>query len=101
MQKEIRTILNETQFTNLCKKGYITVTTDLGKTDITFTKIDIGELTCGNLVEKEQDDVKFLYILQDIGLELIGEIVKRSPLFSDIAPNVGIGKTGHLHDKNV
>ena len=86
--KEIRTVLTETSFSNLCKKGYIAESTSMGKTDLNFNKSDIKVLISGEILEKIQDDTKFLFILQDIGLENIKEIIKRSPIFSELAQNM-------------
>ena len=73
-------------FTNLCKKGFYT--TD-GKEDLYFTKEDIRLLANGKIVEKEASygQVKCLFMLQDIGFDMINEILKRSPIFSDLAGN--------------
>lgn len=82
--KETRILLNETNFTNLCKMGYFTQSSQSGTTDITITKSDIKKLAYGEIVEKELSDDIIKIALQDIGFYLIKEIIKRSPMFSDL-----------------
>lgn len=80
---EIRILLDELAFTNLCKSGYITRNLSEGRTDIGFTKTDIISLSKGEILSKTVGVTNVLVALKDIGLELIKEIVKRSPIFSD------------------
>lgn len=86
--KEIRTVLTESSFSSLCKTGFIPVETNLGKIDLRFSRVDIKELSTGKILEKVQDDVKFLYALQDLGTDTIREIVKRSPLYSELSQEI-------------
>ena len=81
---ENRILLNETTFTKLCKMGYFTTNDN---NDLYFTKEDIKTLTSGKVVEKETGytQTKCLFLLQDIGMELIIGIVKRSPIYTDLA----------------
>lgn len=82
---EIRISLNEESFTNLCKFGYITKQLpEEGRNDIRFTSVDIRLLSIGDIITKEVGSVKILVALEDIGSELIREIIKRSPIYSDI-----------------
>lgn len=73
-------------FTTLCKRGYYTAE---NKEDLFFTKEDIRLLANGKIVEKEAayGQAKFLFLLQDIGFDHINEILKRSPIFADLAGN--------------
>lgn len=82
--KETRTLLTEPMFTNLCKKGYYTAESN---EDLFFTKEEIRLLMNGKIVEKEASygQVKCLFMLQDIGFDHINEILKRSPIFADLA----------------
>lgn len=82
--KETRILLNETSFTNLCKMGYFTHNGQLGTTNITITKRDIKNLAQGEIVIKEFSDEIIKIALQDIGFYLIKEIIKRSPIFSEV-----------------
>jgi hypothetical protein len=77
MQKEIRTVFNEVTFTNLCKSGIAKHGIDYNKTDVYFTKQDIKKLVSGEIVTKNENDQVFLYLLQDIGFELIKNILLR------------------------
>ena len=88
-KKEIRTSLNETMFTNICKHGFIKHQSTLtGTYDIRFTKVDMKKLSEGEILEKEADDATLKFVLQDLGSELIREIVKRSPIYSDLAQEI-------------
>ena len=40
------------------------------------------------VLEKEADDATLKFGLQDLGSELIREIVKRSPIYSDLAQEI-------------
>ena len=87
--KETRTVLNEAMFTNLCKMGYYTAVENNSKNDLYFTKEDIRLLVTGKRVEKEASytQTNWLFLLQDIGFDNINEILKRSPIFADLAGN--------------
>jgi TRAP-type mannitol/chloroaromatic compound transport system substrate-binding protein len=82
--KETRILLNELTFTNLCKMGYFSHQSGTGRTDISITKMDIRKLFAGDIVIKEFSDEIIKITLQDIGIETIKEIVKRSPVFSEM-----------------
>jgi hypothetical protein len=87
--KEIRILLNESTFTQLCKMGYLQYNTSMfSRTDVYVTKNDIVELSTGKIVEKEVDGSLFKIALQDIGIELVREIVRRSPVYSDIVERI-------------
>jgi hypothetical protein len=81
---ELRISLNEELFTNICKFGYITRQLEEGRTDIRFTSLDIKSLSEGEILKKEIETTTILFLIQDIGSELIREIIKRSPIYSDI-----------------
>ena len=84
--KEIRTVLTEEMFTHVCKVGFISIrSNDFGKTDINFNKFDILQLVKGEIISKELGTEVFKFALQIIDLEMIKEIVKRSPIFSELS----------------
>lgn len=84
--KEIRHSLNESMFTTICKHGFIKHQSTLSGTfDIRFNKNDIKQLSQGSIVEKDADDAILKFALQDLGLDIIREIVRRSPIYSDLA----------------
>jgi hypothetical protein len=88
-KKEIRASLNEAHFTNICKHGFIKHQSTLtGTYDIRFTKSDMKKLSEGEILEKEADDATLKFSLQDLGSETIREIVKRSPIYSDLAQEI-------------
>lgn len=88
-KKEIRTILTETLFTGLCKNGFIRhQSTASGTYDVRFTRIDIKQLCEGKIVQKDVDDAILKFALQDLGLDLIREIVRRSPIYSELAEEI-------------
>ena len=83
MGKEIRILLNESTFTQLCKTGFLKDARHLGKTEIHITKVELKDISIGNIFEKEVDGNLVKVALQDIGTELIEEIIKRSPIYSN------------------
>jgi hypothetical protein len=88
-KREIRTSLNEAMFTNICKHGFIRHQSTLSGTyDISFTRIDIKHLCKGEVLEKQTDDAVLKLALQDIGSDLIREIVKRSPIYSELSQEI-------------
>lgn len=87
--EEIRILLNQVKFTNLCKTGFIQYKkSTFSRTDVYITKSEMIELLAGKILEKQVDSVKLVIALQDIGIDLIKEIVRRSPVYSDIAENI-------------
>jgi hypothetical protein len=88
-KREIRTSLNEAMFTNICKHGFIRHQSTLtGTYDVSFTRIDMKQLCKGEVLEKQTDDAVLKFGLQDIGSELIREIVKRSPIYSELSQEI-------------
>jgi hypothetical protein len=88
-KREIRASLNEVMFTNLCKHGFIKHQSTLSGTyDVRFTRIDIKHLCSGDILEKQTDDAILMFALQDLGSEMIREIVKRSPIYSELAQEI-------------
>jgi hypothetical protein len=81
---EYRILLNEITFTNICKSGYLSYQGKFGKNDINITKLDLRKLSAGEIITKDYTDEVVKIALQDIGLELIKEIIKRSPIYSDM-----------------
>lgn len=87
--KEIRHSLNESMFTTICKHGYMKHQSKLSGTfDIRFNKNDIKQLSSGLIIEKHADDVIIKFALQDLGTDNIREIIRRSPIFSDLAQEI-------------
>lgn len=84
MANEIRTSLNETMFSNLCKSGVFTHGTGYTRTDVYFTKVDMRDLATGEIVTKNENGQTFQYALQDIGFELVKEIIRRSPIYGEM-----------------
>ncbi len=85
--KETRILFTEQTFTNLCKKGYYTAAENNSTSDLYFTKEDIKLLVKGEIVTKEAsyEQTNWLFMLQDIGIEMVREILKRSPIYSEMA----------------
>lgn len=82
---ENRISLTEMTFTNLCKSGFITQRSKLyGTIDINITRVDMSILVKGDILKKNIGEEEFLLALQDIGFDNIKEIVKRSPIFSEM-----------------
>lgn len=84
-KKEFRIVFDEISFTNLCKMGFITHNSPvMGRTDIHITKADLRKLMTGEIIEKDVATEKFKFALADLGIEMIKEIIRRSPIYSDI-----------------
>ena len=82
--KENRILLNESTFTNLCKSGFFTYNSrETGRDEISFTRLDIKSLAKGEIIEKNVGNL-YKFALQDIGFDLIKEIIKRSPIYSEL-----------------
>jgi len=87
--KEIRILLTEDLFTQVCKVGYLKYkSVEFGTTDIHFYKVDILSLSKGEIITKEIGSDVFKYMLQDIGLETIKEIIKRSPIYYELSNQI-------------
>jgi hypothetical protein len=88
-KREITTSLNEAMFTNICKHGFMKHQSTLtGAYDIRFTRVDMKQLCSGEVLEKQTDDAVLKFGLQDIGSDLIREIVKRSPIYSELSQEI-------------
>ena len=85
--EENKIFLNESQFTNLVKNGFI----KYNNIELTFDKSNIKTLCKGEILEKTYPDwsgnIIFKIALQDIEFDMINEILKRSPIFSDLSGN--------------
>jgi hypothetical protein len=83
---EKRIVVTEPMFVGICKRGFIQVDND---NQVSFTSREIAHLCQGRILEKEvvgwSENTIFKFALQDIGFEMINEILKRSPLFGDLA----------------
>lgn len=81
--ESIKILLTETSFSNICKSGFIRYySKEYGTSDVSLTKLDIMSLIKGETVTKnfgEKMEIKL-----NLSNEMAKEIVKRSPLFSDI-----------------
>lgn len=85
-KKEIRILLTEDSFTYVCKVGFLTHRSpEFGKIDIHFYKKDIIDLAKSQIVTKDLSGEIFKFVLQDLGLEYIREIIKRSPIFCELS----------------
>jgi hypothetical protein len=81
---EKRILLTETTFTNLCKNGFVKYESP-NIVFLTFTKGDIQKLISGAIVEKSENEDVYKFLLQDLGTDLIIEILRRSPIYSDLS----------------
>ena len=75
-------ILNEVTFTNVCKIGILRI----GSTEIFFSQKDILDLIKNKEINKDQD-ILYNIRISNISDFTINEIIKRSPIFSDLANN--------------
>jgi hypothetical protein len=83
--QERRILLNESSFTKLCKFGFIIFTSlETGRDDISMTRLDIKNLAKGQIVEKNIGNLYKILLQDNIDSELIKEIIKRSPIYSEL-----------------
>lgn len=84
---EKRILLNDVMFTSLAKKGFLMD----GNVQLQLATRELALLCQGKIVEKQHVDwngtIEYRLALQDIGFEMINEILKRSPIFSELAGN--------------
>jgi hypothetical protein len=85
--KEIRTVLTEDRFSQLCKLGFIRHQTPTGVDIIQFYKQDIIDLSKGEIVTKKSNQL-LKYMLIKLDLETIREIIKRSPIFYELSNEI-------------
>ena len=82
---EKRIVVTEPMLVGICKRGFIQIDAD---NQVTFTSKEISQLCQGKILDKEvvgwSENTNFKFALQDIGLDMINEILKRSPLFGDL-----------------
>ena len=74
-------------FTSLAKKGFLMD----GNVQLQLTTRELALLCQGKILEKQHIDwngtIEYRLAMQDIGFEMINEILKRSPIFSELAGN--------------
>jgi hypothetical protein len=61
---------------------------EIKDTQVSFTSREVSHLCQGRILDKEvvgwSENINFKFALQDIGYDMINEILKRSPLFGDL-----------------
>ncbi len=79
--------LNEIFFTQLCKTGFFKHNSkSMGSFDINFNRSDITQLFNYGIVSKEYtDDVLMFFVDPKMTKETMKEIIKRSPIFSELS----------------
>jgi hypothetical protein len=82
--QEIKITLREVDFINVCKTGTINYNTGYNKLVAYISKIEMKKLALGELVEKEVEGEVFNIIVSGIDIDMIKEILRRSPIFSDL-----------------
>ena len=82
---EKRIVVTEPMLVGICKRGFIQIDTD---NQVSFTSREIAQLCQGKILDKEvvgwSENTNFKFALQDIGFDMINEILKRSPLFGEL-----------------
>lgn len=81
--EEIRILLGENKFTNICKSGFLYYTNNNNHATLYFTKDNILNLTKDEIVSIKSEGLNFKLKLS-LDYELAREIIKRSPLFSEL-----------------
>ena len=88
---EKRILLSEPMFTFLCKRGSWIDQVNGKNVELSLSSREIATLCKGEILDKVyvdwSGDLIFKFALQDIGFDTINEILKRSPLFADLAGN--------------
>jgi hypothetical protein len=83
--QEKRILLTESSFTNLCKFGFIVFSSpETGRDEISMTRLDIKSLAKGQIVEKNIGNSYKVALQDNLDPELIKEIIKRSPIYSEL-----------------
>jgi hypothetical protein len=82
--KEIKITLREVDFINVCKTGTIIYNTVYNKIIVYISKIEMKKLALGELLEKEVEGEVFNIKISDIDIDMVKEILRRSPIFSDL-----------------
>lgn len=72
-------------FTQVCKMGYLAYALPTGRVEFTFTRVDIQKMCAGEIVEKEHYGKIFLFMMIGVERTDVIEILKRSPLFQQLA----------------
>lgn len=87
--EEIGILLTEGTFTSVCKRGFIRyVVSENEKYDFPLSSADMRQITSGSVLTKVVEGRTFKIALQDIGKEMIREILMRSPVFSGMAYDI-------------
>ena len=83
---KINVSLDEPNFTFLCKYGHLIYGHGYDKQIIDISKIDMISLSKGDVITKEIPAVDKIFniAVQDIGSDLIKEIIRRSPVYSHL-----------------
>lgn len=83
--KEYRIQLDEIEFTNLCKRGFILVSDEMdNKIEFNFYTKEIRELIYNGVVQKNTSNSVYNFRLNIQNREMPKEIVKRSPIYSGL-----------------
>lgn len=85
---EIRILLNEDKFSQICKVGFIRYQSATGASDIHFLKHDILLLASEEIVSKDLDDQIIKFMMVKLDKENIREIIKRSPIFYELSNQI-------------
>lgn len=75
-------------FTHICKSGMLSDVLPSGRVDITFTSIDIRTLCEGGILEKQYYGQVYQFLVFNVSREDQVEILKRSPLFQQLAESL-------------
>jgi hypothetical protein len=85
---EIRTVLTEDKFSQVCKIGFIKQPSNYGVDNIYFYKKDILALSKGEIVTKIASGQVLKFMLTTLDLETVREIIKRSPVFYELSNEI-------------
>ncbi len=82
-KNNINLIFNEIGFTSVCKEGFIKYISDGQRREFYLSKMDVLEILEHSSLNKE-NTIDSINIVINIDKEIIKEIVKRSPMYSNI-----------------
>lgn len=83
--EDIKIVLNEGAFTSVCKNGSIDFGRGYDKSVLNISRLDMIKVALGEEISvKVFDKPLFKISLEGVQNETIKEIIKRSPIYSDI-----------------
>lgn len=83
-----KVLVDQNIFAQICKFGFLTDTTPLGRIEIAFTKIDIENLCSEVKIEKVYNDQVYNFLMLSMDRIQKYNILKNSPLYWQLADRI-------------